>query len=166
MTINLDELNLRIIEGLLERPTESYKGLAARLKVDQRTVAKRIAALKKEGALAFETRIDWAKLGFQASGFVSATTAVGEKQTEKLEEFIRADPRIIEAFQTVGSHEYLIRVQEVDLPRLRDSVLRDLEPLTSNLSTNLVTSNFKRKGDARLVKYFREMKFPRSSASS
>lgn len=160
----LGDSDLRLMEQVLERPEASYKELSARLGMDQRTVAKRIRALKDDGILRETYEIDWGKLGFAAFAFVGMTTAVGEKNVEKLGEFIKADPRIVEAYHAVGAHQYLVRILQTDLTTLRDSVLRDLEPLTADMTTSLVTSELKRRDYLSLLRYFRESKFPRSRA--
>lgn len=160
--VKIDELDLRILESVFMEPEANFKELAKALEVDQRTVAKRLRLLKRRGVLQRSFEIDWNKLGFEASAIVGATTAVGERAVGKLIDFIRADPRVVEAYQTVGESQYLLRIIQTDLQSLRDTVLRDLEPLTSELVTFLLTSEIKRRDYPSFVRFFREVNFPRS----
>ncbi len=160
----VDELNLRIIEGLLRNPEASAKNQAEALGVDERTVGTRVRKMKENGVIRGSVEIDWQKLGIRASAYVGTTTARGEKYVALLRQFIKTDPRIVEAYETIGSHQYFFRVLETDLSKLRDSVLRDLEPLTAELSTTLVSSELKKRDYIALLRYLRETRYPRSRA--
>lgn len=164
LTVDIDELDLRIMEAVVEEPDATFKDLSRLLNLDQRTIANRMRRLRSQGVLYLTYEVDWRKLGFTASAFVGSTTAFGEKSVANLAQFIRKDPRIVEAYQAVGAHEYLMRVVESDLSSLRDSVLKDLEPLTADLTTTLVTSEIKRREYLPLLRYYREVKYPRSIA--
>ena len=161
---DVDELDLRLIEALVQDPEADFKKLAQNLTVDQRTVARRVHMMKEAGIMRRVTEIGWSKLGLHARAYVGSTTALGEKSVSKLREFIRADPRIVEAYETLGSHQYHMHILEADLPRLRETVLRDLEPLTADLSTTLVTSEIKPRNYLPLVQFLRVTRFPRSEA--
>jgi len=147
---------------LIENPDIKFKALATRIGSDQRTIAKRIKSLKESGVIKLGVEVDWAGLGLQARAFVGSDTALGEKAVAKLIEFLRSDPRIIEAYQTVGTNEYVMYVIEKDLPSLRDSVLNDLEPLTADLKTSVIASEIKRKDQLSLIRYLRTLRYPRS----
>ncbi len=160
--VEIDELNLRLIESLLEDPRKPYKTLAKGLHADQRTIAKRIHQMMELGVLRYKVDVNWPTIGLEARAFVSATTAVGERRVADLTKFVRSDPRIVEAYETLGSHQYFMEVLDLDLPRLRESVLRELEPLTADLNTSLVTSPIKELDYLSLVRYLRESRFPRN----
>jgi DNA-binding Lrp family transcriptional regulator len=149
----VDDLDLSILEQLTHSSEQSYRKLAELLHVDQRTVAKHIQVLTRRGVLSKTVEIDWAKLGIGASAFVGTTTAVGEKNLEKLLTYLRSEPRVIEAYETVGSHQYLLRILDTDLKHMRDSVLRDLEPLTSELGTSVISSEAKRRDYSRFIRF-------------
>lgn len=160
--LEIDELNLRLVESLLEDPNRPFKVLGKGLQVDQRTIAKRIRRMQELGVLKYMVDVDWPVLGLEAKAYVSTTTAQGERRVADLLKFIKSDPRIVEAYETLGSHQYFMEILEQDLPRLRESVLRDLEPLTADLSTSLVTSPIKKLDYLPLVRYLRESRFPRT----
>jgi DNA-binding Lrp family transcriptional regulator len=157
----VDEFNLLLMEILIKRPAISYKQIAETLEVDQRTVAKRIKALTAEGVLKQTIEIDWSKLGLRARAMVGSTTARGIDYARKLNELIESDPRIVEAYETLGSYHYFMEVIEEDAYKMRDSVLGDLDMLAAELTTSLVTRRVKYDYSA-LIRYLRETRFPRS----
>jgi DNA-binding Lrp family transcriptional regulator len=157
----IDEFDLLLLEFMVQHPGISYKEIAESLHVDQRTVAKRIKVLTAEGILKQTVEIDWSKLGLQAQALVGSTTARGIDYARKLNELVNTDPRIVEAYETLGTYHYFMRIIETDMYRMRDSVLRDLDVLAAELTTTLVTKRVKQ--DYRsLIRYLRETRFPRS----
>ena len=161
----MDEFDFWIIEKLLSEPEATSKSLARVRGVDQRTVSKRIQRMIRDGVFTRLWEVDWTKLGLAAHAFVGSTTAVGDKAVANLIDMLRSDPRIIEAYETVGTHEYLMIVVTSDLPSLRDSVLRDLEPLTSNLDTSVVARELKKRDQVSLIRFLMETRFPRTRAA-
>jgi DNA-binding Lrp family transcriptional regulator len=143
-----DELDLQIMKLLAEDGGLSYKEMAERLEVDKRTVAKHAEELKRVGALKVTAQIDWSVLGVKALAFVGTMTALGEDDVAKLYEYIRREPRVIEAYSTLGSQEYFLTVLDTDIQTLREEVLRRLEPLTADLSTAIVSTRIKSKNEA------------------
>jgi hypothetical protein len=96
-----------------------------------------------------------------AQAFVGSTTARGIDYARRLNELVRTDPRIVEAYETLGSYHYFMKIIETDTYRMRDSVLRDLDVLAADLTTTLVTKKLKQ--DYRsLIRYLTETRFPGS----
>jgi DNA-binding Lrp family transcriptional regulator len=156
-----DEFDLLLLEAMVQHPEMSYKDFAELLHVDQRTVAKRIRVLTARGIVRQTVDIDWSRLGLQAEALVGSTTARGIEYARRLSELIDGDPRIVEAYETLGSYHYFMKIIETDTYRMRDSVLRDLDVLAAELTTTLVTKKLKQ--DYRsLVRYLRETRFPSS----
>ena len=151
-----DELDLRILEYLVKDSGVEFKRLAEALKVDQRTIAKRVSRMKEKMVFKTTIDIDWSRLGVRASAFVGSTTALGEKDVAKLIDFIRTDPRVVEAYATIGAHEYFLKVLEMDLQRLRNEVLRALEPLTADLAASVISSQIKQKDPSLFLRFLRE----------
>jgi DNA-binding Lrp family transcriptional regulator len=157
----VDDFDLLLLETLVQRPDASYKLIAKELNVDQRTVAKRIRTLIDEGVLKRSFEIDWPKLGLHADALVGSTTSRGIDYARKLNDLIMNDPRIAEAYETLGTYHYFMRIIETDMYKMRDSVLRDLDPLAAELTTTLVTKRLKNDYHS-LIRYLRETKFPRT----
>ena len=155
-SFSADALDLRMMELLAEDGSLSYKQLAEKLGVDKRTVSKHFEALKRNGALRITAEIDWSLIGVNAFAFVGTMTALGDEDVAKLYEFIKNEPRVIEAYSTLGSDEYFLVVLDRDLQTLREEVLRKLEPLTADLSTAIVSRRIKAKDHAAFLSFLRE----------
>jgi DNA-binding Lrp family transcriptional regulator len=164
-SFHADELDLLIMEALVRQPRISFKDLAARLHVDQRTIARRVDVLTAEGLLSYTVEIDWSKLGLQATAYAGLTTARGIEYARKLNELVKSDPRIVKAYQTLGTYQYLVQIIDSDPSKMRDSVIRDLDALASDLIPSLVTKRFKNDYGA-LIRYLRESRYPRSRTRS
>ena len=162
----VDGLSLRIIEELIRNPAATYKEIASSLKHDQRTVARRISELEKAGIVKPKIEIEWKALGMEVSAYVGLTTARSPRASAELHEYIKTDPRIVEAYETIGSHQFYIRVLGNDIYNVRDSILRDLDPLAGDLTTSLVTSVIKAQDYLSLVRHLRETKYPRTRSAS
>jgi DNA-binding Lrp family transcriptional regulator len=149
-----DDLDLEILTLLSEDGGTGYTELARKVGVDKRTVAKHAETMKKAGVLKIAAEIDWAMLGVGAHAFVGTQTEVGEAK-ERLYEFIRKEPRVVEAYSTVGSDEYFFVVLEEDLQGLREDVLRSLEPLTADLTTAIVSTRIKERSYGAFIEFVR-----------
>lgn len=161
-----DALDLVIIGELLREPDSTFKGIAAVARVDQRTIARRVIQMKDIGVIRHSFEVEWGKIGVNASAIVGCTTSVGEKALGKLRDYIRGDPRIVEGYETVGAHEYVIKVLGNDLPDLRNSVLRNLEPLAADLTASVITSQVKKKDYFKFARYLRETRYPETRSFS
>ncbi|WP_218583648.1 winged helix-turn-helix transcriptional regulator, partial [Candidatus Nitrosotalea sp. FS] len=74
-----DELDLMILEHLSGDANVQFKQLAESLKVDQRTIAKRINRMKENGVLKNKIEISWSRIGLGIAAYVGAETGLGEK---------------------------------------------------------------------------------------
>ena len=62
--------------------------------------------------------VDWSKLGLTAIAFMGTATSHGVEAREKLLEFIQEEPRVLEAYTTLGSHEYSMTVLDSNMEKL------------------------------------------------
>lgn len=155
-----DEIDLMILEYMATDANMSFKHLAQKLKVDQRTIAKRIGTMAEKGVLRNTIEIDWERLGLAIVTYVGAETGLGEKDVARLHEYIKKDPRITEAYSTIGGQEYYFKVVETDLQSLRE-VLSPFEPITSKLTSSIVSSHIKKRDDSSLLRFLRQRGFSR-----
>jgi DNA-binding Lrp family transcriptional regulator len=151
-----DSLDIAIVKELLADGRMTFKELAVKTGADQRTIADRFERMAASGVIRATIDVDWSKLGIGASAFVGSTTPLGERDTRRVFDFIRKEPRIVESYQTIGSHEYFLRVVDVDIATLRAEVCGPLEPLTADLTTSIVTKQIKDADYARLLGYLRK----------
>ena len=154
-----DELDLMILEHMSSDANVQFKQLAESLKVDQRTIAKRVTKMKENGVLKNKIEISWSRIGLGIAAYIGAETGLGENDLAKLHEFIRKEPRVIEAYSTIGSQEYFIKVLGTDLQSLREEVLMPLEPITSKLTSSIISSPVKQQDDVSLLRFLRQRWF-------
>ncbi len=155
-----DELDLMILEHMSSDADVPFKQLAQSLKVDQRTIAKRVNDMKEKGVLRNKVEVDWSRLGLGIVTYVGAETGLGEKDLARLHEYIRKEPRVTEAYSTIGNQEYYFKVVETDLQSLRE-VLMPFEPITSKLTSSIVSSQIKKNDDVALLRFLRQRGFSR-----
>jgi DNA-binding Lrp family transcriptional regulator len=151
-----DDLDLFILEKMVQDSTITFKRLAMLAKSDQRTIAKRYGRLKREGIVRRATiDVDWSRLGLTATAFVGTATPHGDESREKLFDFTQHEPRVLEAYTTLGSHEYFMTVLDSTMEKLREGVCDQLEPLTMGLSTSVVVKSIKHPDHKGLLEYLR-----------
>jgi len=151
-----DALDLLIVEKMIEDSTMTFKQLAKLTKSDQRTIATRYKRLKKEGIVKRETiEVDWSKLGLTATAFMGTATSQGDASRKELIDFVLHEPRVLETYTTLGSHEYFMKVLDTDMEKLRSEVCDELEPLTMGLSTSVVVKPVKTTDHKGLLEYLR-----------
>jgi len=151
-----DDLDLFILEKMIEDSTITFKKLATLAKTDQRTIAKRYEHLKMVGIVRGATiDVDWSKLGLAATAYIGTATSHGDEIRKRLLEFIEHEPRVLEAYTTLGSHEYSMTVLDTSMEELRGGVCDKLEPMTAGLSTSVVVKSIKRADHKGLLEYVR-----------
>jgi len=154
---NVDPLDLAILEKMLTNSRITFKELAETTKSDQRTIASRFERMMKLGIIKRVTiDLDWPKIGLTATAYMGSTTALGEEDRKKLFDFIRGEPRILEAETTIGSHEYFLKVIDLDIATLRAQICAPLEPLTFDLTTSVITDSIKAPDYAGLLRYVKK----------
>jgi DNA-binding Lrp family transcriptional regulator len=154
-----DELDLMILEYMANDASVQFKQLAEVLKVDQRTIAKRVNGMKEKGVFKNKIEVDWSRLGVAISAYVGVETSLGEDDAKKMHEFIRKEPRVTEAYSTIGDQEYIFRVMETDLQRLREEVMTKLEPITAKLTSSIISSQIKQRDDVALLHFLKQAGF-------
>jgi len=142
--IKLDDLDFRILEALMDDSKIKFKRLAKLVHSDERKISRRVDRLIKAGMIKkFTVEIDWNKFGFDMVAFIGTKTAVDDAVRKKLFGFFGRESRIIRVDSTVGAYEYVVQAISKDLHDFREHVGANLEPLTSGLSTSIVSENVK-----------------------
>lgn len=163
--VKLDLLDLSILEKLLFDAQTTFKELAKETNTDQRTIALRFRRMLKQGVIRRVTiDVDWSKIGLSVTALMGSITSEGVEERNKLLGLIRNEPRILEAFTTMGSHEYFIRAIGVDIASIRREISSPLEPLTSKLDTSVVVESIKAPNYKGLMKYLRGVRGGRTGS--
>ena len=158
-----DELDLMILEYMSKDASMQFKQLAVILKVDQRTIAKRVSSMKEKGIFKHKIELDWSRLGIGISAYVGAETGLGEEDVKKMHDYIKKEPRIIEAYSTIGDQEYFFKVMETDLQSLREEVMTSFEPITAKLTSSIISSQIKHQDDVALLRFLRQRSFSKKT---
>ena len=159
-----DDLDLFVLEKLIDDSSITFKEIAALAKTDQRTIAKRCENLRNVGIVRRTTvDVDWSKLGLTATALMGTATSHGDETREKLFDFIRKEPRVLEAYTTLGSHEYCMTVLDSNMEKLRVGICDKLEPLTMGLSTSVIVKSIKRPDHKGLLRYLKKVRRLRQS---
>lgn len=155
---DLDSLDIAILERLLADGRMTFKELADITKSDQRTVASRFNRMVKLGIIKRVTLdVDWSKVGLTATAYMGSTTTLGEEDRQKLFNFMRREPRILEAYTTIGTHEYFMTVVDSDIATLRSEICAPLEPLTVDLVTSVIVEPVKGPDFSGLLRYLKKI---------
>ena len=154
-----DDLDLFVLEKLIDDSTVTFKELAKLAKTDQRTIAKRCERLRNAGIVRRATvDVDWSKLGLTAMAFMGTATSHGDETRKKLLEFIQEEPRVLEAYTALGSHEYSMTVLDSNIEQLRAGICDRLEPMTMGLSTSIIVKSLKRPDHKGLLRYLKSIR--------
>ena len=143
-TTTMDAVDARILRSLLNDVRLPFKAIAGEVNVDERTVARRVQTMKREGIFREIAEVDWIGLGRGTVAYVGCKTSAGDDQRAKLYRFISKQPMVVESYSTVGQYEYLLKIVARDVHELREEVLTPMEPLTSDLATSIISSQIKR----------------------
>ena len=76
-----------------------------------------------------------------------------------MHEYLRKEPRVAEAYSTIGDQEYFFKVMETDLHSLREEVMTRFEPITAKLTSSIVSSQIKQQDDVALLRFLRQIGF-------
>src|SRR5689334_11785586 len=142
--ITMDAADALILKCLLNDVRLPFRTIAKAVRMDERTVARRVETMKRDGIFREVAEVDWIGLDRGTVAYVGCKTSGGEDQGAKLYRFISKQPRIVESYSTVGQNEYLLKTVTKNVHELREEVLTPMEPLTSDLATSIISSQIKR----------------------
>ena len=156
---DIDDLDIIILEKLLGDAKVTFKELAELTKSDQRTIANHFERMLKLGIIKRVTvEVDWSKIGLMVSAFMGSTTALGAEDVKALFNFMRREPRVLEAYRTLGTHEYFMKVLDRDISTLRSGISGPLESLTADLSTSIIVDPVKEPDFVGLLRYLKKVR--------
>jgi len=141
---DLDALDYKILEALIDDGRITYKDLANKTDTDERLVSRRMEKMEERGIVKFTADIDWNKLGFDTIAYIGTRTGIGEALRQKLFDTFKNEPRIVRVDSTVGTNEYVVHAIAMDLQDFRSNISAPLEPVTSGISTSIITERVKK----------------------
>lgn len=106
---SVDERDVQLIRSLEEDGRKPWRQIAAELDVSEATVYLRVKRLVEGGVLkGFTVRVDPLKLGLTATAYL--LLRVRADSTAKVREALKSLPYIVEAHETTGPHNFLVKV--------------------------------------------------------
>ncbi|SDE17718.1 transcriptional regulator, AsnC family [Salipiger thiooxidans] len=117
MTMDLDEIDYRILRALQRDARLTHQELSEKVGLSPSPCARRIRKLEAEGYITgYSARIDDARLGYGFSVFISVR--LDRQIDDRLVAFeaeIKRCPEVVDCWLMTGSFDYLLRVAVGDL---------------------------------------------------
>ncbi len=108
-TPTVDERDLQLIKFLEEEGRMPWSEIASKMNVSEATVYLRVKRLLNEGVIrGFTVRTDPSKLGLDATAFL--LVRVRADSIAKAREMLRGLYFVIEAYETTGPYNFLVKV--------------------------------------------------------
>ena len=142
VSMQLDDLDARIITLFSEQPQIGVLGASRRLGVARGTVQARLDRLVERGVIrSWAPHIDPAAMGYPVSAFCTLEIRQGRGHTPVVEH-LSAIPEVLEAHTITGSGDLMIHVvarDNADLQRVIDAVVDDRHVVRANTAISLAT---------------------------
>lgn len=121
----VDDLDLRLLGELVERPESSVKEIAAALGIPASTCAFRLRSLRSRGVIAPpRVEVDPAAIGAPVQAMIRVRLGNHNKVgVEALFDGLVATTGVLQVFHIAGADDFLVHVAVADAGALRDIVL-------------------------------------------
>jgi Lrp/AsnC family leucine-responsive transcriptional regulator len=121
-TIQLDDVDRRLLHLLTADARLSQRGLARELRMSPPAIGERLSRLERAGVIrGYRVDIDWAALGF-VTGYLAVTAMEGADQSEIMRA-LHLFPEVQDVAVITGSMDMLARVRVQDYTHLRRFLL-------------------------------------------
>lgn len=124
----VDELDLRVLAALAERPETTVKELAAGLSIPASTCAFRLRSLRSRGVIVgTRLRVDPTALGFPVQAVIRVRLGSHSKKgVDALFDALADTSGVLQVFHIAGADDFLVHVAVSDAVALRDIVLEHI----------------------------------------
>jgi len=120
----MDITDAKILEILSANANATATEISQAVSLSIPAVNKRIQKLQKEGVIrSFTILTDSNKVHKPIIAFILIVVRYGEG-VESLQEYVAADPDILECYAITGEYDYLIKICAQDVTSLEDKLLR------------------------------------------
>lgn len=142
-SIEVDDLDLKIIEELKKNGRASYREIAEKLGVGVATVYKRVKKLENLKVIrGYVAIVDDSKLGKNIISYIGLEVRPGDTK-KVLEELLKMD-EVVEIATVTGTYDVLIKVKVKSLDELWNFIyvktpkIREILKTTTMIATNIV----------------------------
>ncbi|QBD78038.1 Lrp/AsnC family transcriptional regulator [Ktedonosporobacter rubrisoli] len=150
MSIELDDIDLKILQSLQEDGRISHAALGKAVGLTGPSVYARILRLEREGVIKrYTTFFDPDKIGQHVVAFVRVTTrtAFSDAEQEGFEQFVMKEPQILECHDVDGEDSYILKIRTSSPQTLRQ-LLKELRmlPFVARTVTSIALATIKESG--------------------
>jgi DNA-binding Lrp family transcriptional regulator len=142
VTMNLDDLDGRLITLFSEQPQIGVLGASRELGVARGTVQARLDRLVQHGVIrSWAPQLDPASMGYPVSAFCTLEIRQGRGHTPVVDH-LSGIPEVLEAHTITGSGDLFIHIvarDNADLQRVIDAVVDDEHVVRANTAISLAT---------------------------
>ncbi|HEV8567098.1 MAG TPA: Lrp/AsnC family transcriptional regulator [Actinoplanes sp.] len=133
----LDEVNLRLLAELHDKPRQSMSELARRVGMSAPAVTERVQRLEAAGVIVgYRMEVDPAALGMPVTALVRIRPGPG--QLSKIAQTARETPQVVECHRITGEDCFFLRVHAPSIGDLEEVIDRFL--LFGQTTTSIVVS--------------------------
>jgi DNA-binding Lrp family transcriptional regulator len=145
----LDELDRRIVAGLVEDARATYAGLGAQVGLSAPAVKRRVDRLRACGAITgFSARVDPSALGWTTEAYVELFCQ-GRTSPAEIAAAVGKHPEVVTACTVTGDADALLYVRAADMRHFERVVERiSAEPLVVRTRSVIVLSRLVHRPDA------------------
>ena len=140
----MDEIDLKIIEGLRENSRSSYKNIAKNVKISDVAVHKRIKNLQKRGVIKkFSVLVDQRKLNKETTALVMIKCDAGA--APEIAGTLAGVEDATEVYTTIGEYDIIAKIRTTDMDALKNLVEKKLRMTRGihEIRTSVVFDAFK-----------------------
>ncbi|SJN33487.1 Transcriptional regulator, AsnC family [Microbacterium esteraromaticum] len=124
----VDELDLRILADLVDRPEATVKEIATTLDIPASTCAFRLRSLRSRGVISNpRVQIDPVAVGAPVQAMIRVRLGTHNKVgVETLFDSLTATTGVLQVFHIAGADDFIVHVAVADASALRDIVLEQI----------------------------------------
>ena len=144
MKKDIDELDKRLLTGLMNDSKRSYRKIAKDIGMSPAAIIERIKSLEKSGYITgYGCRVDYQKLGFEFMSIVEIS--ISGKDLLKIENLIAKIPHVAAVWDTTGEYDAIAIIMCKTRSELSNTVKKILGITgVEKTNTNMVLNVIKR----------------------
>ena len=145
----MDEIDVKLVHLLAENSRATAAELQRSVNLSVPAINKRIARLQKEGTVRFTAIVDGQAAGKPITTFILLNIQ-NIAATDKLLEYVKSDPDILECYAITGEYDYILKVCARDVKSL-ERKLKLLKQQKGVIKSNTLFALMENKNKACIV---------------
>lgn len=139
----MDTIDIEILELLSKDGRISHTAIGKEVGLSAPSVYARIQRLEQEGVImGYTVLLDATKIGCPLTAFIRVSLLTGGERMKQFEDFVLAEPQIIECYDVDGEDCYIMKVRTASPQTLHSLIirLRSLPQLTRTVTSIVLLS--------------------------